>query len=48
MKTYDYKKDIEGYAEVQKEIETCRKYGIDYTTEKGKLAQIINREDISL
>jgi len=43
MKTYDYKKDIEGYAEVQKEIETCRKYGIDYTTEKGKLAQIINR-----
>jgi len=43
MMADDYKKDIEGYAEVQKEIETCRKYGIDYTTEKGKVAQIINR-----
>jgi ferredoxin-NADP reductase len=43
MKTDDYKKDIEGYAEVQKEIEICRKYGIDYTIEKGKIAQIINR-----
>jgi len=43
MKTDDWKKDIEGYADIQKEIEACRKYGIDYTIEKAKVAQIINR-----
>lgn len=38
-----YKKEIEGYAKIQKEIDVCRKYGIDYTIEKGVVSRVINR-----
>jgi len=39
----DYKKELEGYSEIQKEIAVCRKYGIDYTIEKGVVSRVINR-----
>jgi glycine betaine catabolism B len=34
---------FEGYGEVARDIEVCRKYGIDYTLEKGSVEKFINR-----
>ena len=42
MVTRDYRKDIEGYQEIQEEIRILRKYGFDYTPERGRVAQTIN------
>lgn len=38
----DFRLDIEGYAEIQKEIETLRKYPFDYTSLKGRVPQILD------
>lgn len=42
MSSADYRLQIEGFEEIQKEIEVLRKYRIDYTTYKGRAAQLIN------
>lgn len=42
MNTTDYRQDIEGYPEIQREIEVLQKYGVDYTTQRGRVTQIIN------
>jgi ferredoxin-NADP reductase len=34
---------IEGYNEIAGELAVCRKYGIDYTLEKGKVRELVNR-----
>jgi ferredoxin-NADP reductase len=34
---------LDGYDDVIKEIEVCRKYGVDYTLQKGKVAACIDR-----
>lgn len=39
----DYRADIEGFQQVQKELEICRKYGIDYSAQKGKRTQVVHR-----
>ena len=38
----DFRPEIEGYAEIQKEIETLRKYPFDYTSLKGRVPQILD------
>jgi len=42
MSSEDYRSRIEGFEEIQKEIEVLRKYRIDYTTYKGRVVQLIN------
>jgi len=42
MALKDVMHDIEGYQDIQKEIEVVRRYGPDYTTQKGRVQQIIN------
>lgn len=39
----DFRQDIDGYQEIKQEIETCRKYGIDYLAQKGRRAEVVNR-----
>jgi len=39
----DYRREIEGFLEIQGEIEILRKYGLDYTANRGKVSQIIDR-----
>lgn len=39
----DYRNDIEGYLELQQEINVCRKYGIDYLARKGQRAEAVKR-----
>jgi ferredoxin-NADP reductase len=38
----DFRPEIEGYAEIQKEIEILQKYPFDYTSLKGRVPQVIN------
>jgi len=38
----DFRPDMEGYAEILKEIETLRKYPFDYTSLKGTVPQILD------
>lgn len=33
--------DIEGYQDIQKDIQTLRKYGFDYTSQKGNIEKVI-------
>lgn len=42
MNTKDYRPEIEGFTEIQGEIEVLRKYGLDYSIHRGKVSQIIN------
>src|SRR3989304_627492 len=42
MDSRDYRPEIEGFTEIQREIEVLRKYGFDYLTQKGKVGQVIN------
>jgi ferredoxin-NADP reductase len=42
MDTRDYRTQIEGFTEIQREVEVLRKYGLDYLTQKGKAGQAIN------
>ena len=43
MSIESIKTRIEGYTEIQKEIEVLRKYATDRTVERGHVTQIINR-----
>ncbi len=38
----DFRQDIEGFSEIQREIEILRKYGFDYTSQRGQVARTIN------
>ena len=38
----DFRQEIEGYAEIRREIEVLKKYGFDYTSYKGKVGQVLN------
>jgi len=42
MDARDYRVEIEGFTEIQREVEVLRKYGFDYLTQKGKVGQVIN------
>ncbi len=42
MESRDFRKEIEGYEEIQKEVAVLRKYAVDYTSQKGRAAQIAN------
>jgi NAD(P)H-flavin reductase len=42
MNARDFRQDIEGFPEIQGDIEVLRKYAVDYTTQKGRVTQIIN------
>lgn len=39
----DFRENLPNYQEIQREIEICRKYGIDYTADRGKTARLVNR-----
>lgn len=43
MSSYDFRREIEGYDNFKKEAEICRKYGIDYTTQRGMKEQLLER-----
>ncbi|MBN1614135.1 MAG: 2Fe-2S iron-sulfur cluster binding domain-containing protein [Deltaproteobacteria bacterium] len=43
MDRYAFKKDMDGYTDLEREAEICRKYGIDYRIEKGAVARIMER-----
>ena len=38
----DFRQEIEGYAEIRREIEVLRRYRFDYTSNKGKVGQILD------
>jgi ferredoxin-NADP reductase len=38
----DFRPEIEGYAEIQKEIEILQKYPFDYTSLKGRVPHVLN------
>lgn len=39
----EVKESIAGYSEISRELEICRKYGIDYTAQKGKWQAAVER-----
>ena len=39
----EVKESIAGYNEISRELEICRKYGIDYTAQKGKWKTAVER-----
>jgi len=43
MAKYEYRKDLEGYDAIVKEMEIYRKYGIDYRLDKGAVAATVAR-----
>lgn len=43
MRKGDYRQEIKGYEEIKKELEICRKYGIDYTAFRGKKDEVLER-----
>jgi ferredoxin-NADP reductase len=42
METRDFRKEIEGFEEIQKEAAILRKYAFDYSSQKGRAAQIVD------
>jgi len=42
METRDFRKEIEGFEEIQKEVAVLRKYAFDYSSQKGRASQIVN------
>jgi ferredoxin-NADP reductase len=40
--TKDFRPEIEGYAEIRREIEVLRRYGFDYSSHKGRVDQVLN------
>lgn len=38
----DFRPEIEGYAEIRREIEVLRRYGFDYSSHKGRVGQVLN------
>lgn len=43
MNLRDVIKDVQGYQEIQKDIETLTRYGVDYTVRKSDFTQVINQ-----
>jgi len=39
----DFRTNLPGYQEIKQEIEACRKYGIGYSTDRGKTARLVER-----
>ena len=42
MNTQDFRHDIEGYAKIEEEIAALKKYGFDYTLQRGQVSRVIN------
>jgi len=42
MEIRDFRKEIEGFGEIQKEAAVLRKYAFDYSSQKGRAAQIVD------
>ena len=42
MEIRDFRKEIEGYEEIQKEVAVLRKYAFDYSSQKGRSVRIVN------
>ena len=42
MEIRDFRKEIEGYEEIQKEVAVLRKYAFDYSCQKGRSVRIVN------
>jgi ferredoxin-NADP reductase len=42
MEPKDFRKEIEGFEEIQKEMAVLRKYAVDYSFQKGRAAQIVD------
>jgi ferredoxin-NADP reductase len=42
MEIKDFRKEIEGFEEIQKEAAILRKYAFDYSSQKGRAAQIVD------
>ena len=42
MEIRDFRKEIEGYEEIQKEVAVLRKYAFDYSPQKGRAVRIVN------
>ncbi len=38
----DFRPEIEGYAEIRREIEVLRRYGFDYASHRGRVGQVLN------
>jgi ferredoxin-NADP reductase len=38
----DFRPEIDGYAEIRREIEVLRRYGFDYSSHRGRVGQILN------
>lgn len=38
----DFRPEIDGYAEIRREIEILRRYGFDYSSHKGRVGQVLN------
>jgi ferredoxin-NADP reductase len=38
----DFRPEIEGYAEIRREIEVLRRYGFDYSSHKGRVGQVLD------
>jgi|MudIll2142460700_1097286.scaffolds.fasta_scaffold77041_2 ferredoxin-NADP reductase len=38
----DFRPEIEGYAEIRREIEVLRRYGFDYSSYKGRVEQVLD------
>ena len=38
----DFRAEIDGYAEIRREIEVLRRYGFDYSSHKGRVGQVLN------
>jgi ferredoxin-NADP reductase len=41
MEITDFRREIEGFEEIQKEVAVLRKYAFDYSSQKGRAAQIV-------
>jgi ferredoxin-NADP reductase len=38
----DFRPEIDGYAEIRREIEVLRRYGFDYSSHKGRVGQVLH------
>jgi len=38
----DFRQEMEGYAEIRREIEILRKYPFDYASYKGRVGELLN------
>ena len=43
MSKYDYRQQLEGYADFKKDAEISRKYGVNYLAQKGLKRQVLDR-----